>query len=100
MECIKVVAVVLSCIGLGLDMIGVYLLFKWEPPISGFTDDRMMVIGVELDKDQNIQFDKNNRVSKNALVMLLIGFFLQIISTILSAFYWTNNLHQGKQMKL
>jgi|GEM_PF-1859079 len=86
MECYKLLSTILLCFGLVLDIIGVCILFKWEPPLSGYDKEGNLMIVTLPDDNQKKEFNRNKTYSKVALSFLVFGFILQIIGTILSIY--------------
>jgi hypothetical protein len=82
MEWLSYLPSIFQCVGLILDILGIIILFKWEPPISGFTKDGNIAIVTEMVEEFEPQFNKNNKYSKRALVLLIVGFIFQFIATI------------------
>jgi hypothetical protein len=84
---------ILNVIGLSLDVIGVAILFFWAPVHPNIEDgiglgleDATIVDGKtvsEHNKDKEKQKKKIRILSKIGLVLILIGFFIQIISNLL-----------------
>jgi hypothetical protein len=83
-DCYKIICVVLTSIGLILDIVGVCMLFKWEPPLSGYDKKGNLMVVMSPNDDMKKEFKKNKTYSTSAIWCLILGFVFQITSTILS----------------
>lgn len=72
------------CIGLLIDIAGITILFKWEPPVRGFTDEGNVIVTIEPTEDNKKEFAKNTTYSYVAIRLLVVGFAFQIVATIIS----------------
>ena len=71
----------LICMGLGLDIVGVILLYRYGLP-SRYPEDGISLIWPGGDSDPKEQ-NRFKNLSRSAIILLILGFVLQIVGTIL-----------------
>jgi hypothetical protein len=72
----------LNIIGLSFDIIGVIMLFKYGLPTDLNKSGATYKALEQIDKDAIIKYQKYDRYSKLALVIIIIGFLFQIMSNL------------------
>ena len=77
---------VLSSIGLFLDIIGVIMLFKYGLPSEVSKEGNVMIVLEQTDDEQIKKWKRYNLCSKVALSIIILGFVLQIVPSVIQIF--------------
>jgi hypothetical protein len=83
MSCVDIIKWI-APIGLILDIIGAYLIFKYGLPEELSRTGATFIITEEEDPDEIVKAKKYDKLSKLGFRLLIVGFLLQLISSIIN----------------
>ena len=71
---------IINSTGLFLDIIGVVLLFRFGLPSTTADKRGSVLLSVGTDKETKKEWKRHHRISWLAMVLIVVGFILQIVS--------------------